>query len=695
MEIQHGLLDANPLALLADEKGESVARRALIAFHYDKSFRDNHKDFDHLEDIYNRKDTESDHEDIPRFNFVRQLITDMMGVILPSIPGCVMESLRGIDPTLPEFERDIRASLLVENEQIVTDLIDGLLFENGFKSVTNSAIEHAAEFGVGWVQISPDYSLDVMATEDNADIVEQIATGMLTPEDEEALLQKSARVSVSWLDTRRVYLEYGRTRFNTAGEDKMLRCSYIEYASRQSLIEDYPEFADKFTRSGYQNYEAGSNETVAEQSEESDTVEILTTWELVPIIVSGNAIEISDYILLKTVVASNALLYHEIFTRSGGELEVDVDEETYVFDTQRGHIGLPLVPFYLYEHNEHPFGWSVIEQLELAEDAINRIIAILMKYADRSLENAKVFVMQSLAGANDIANINAGMDDPDQKIIEIAGNSPMHEDPDINKILMKVNNMVPQPPPMLVQLLNMLLGLFSRSGNSANKEAIARSRSAAGKRTELAIGDRPLTMPVELVTDGIESVYNVTYRTEKSIISGEKRRMSVAAANGAAADVILNQRVQEEIPEFDANGLPIVEDIDLTTGDVRWATRTAFFEINSTDMPMKAKSETRGGLSLNPVQRAQELAAYVEMQWVDPETARVVGLPRTLRALDDSIKRKTARERQAATMAAKAVGAAPTGGMDGAAQSDIIQEVQGDMSAPEQSMIQGSGVNPA
>jgi len=196
-EVQHGLLDINPLTLLASEQESTVARRSLIAFHYDKEFRDNHKDYDHLEEVYNRKDTESDNEDIPRFNFVRQLITDMMGVILPAVPGCVMESLRGIDPNLPEFEQDVRAQLLVENEQIITDLVDGILFENGWDGIKNIAIEQAAEFGVGWVLCEPDFSVDASVNEDNADLIERIATGMLTAEDEEILIDRSARVSHS------------------------------------------------------------------------------------------------------------------------------------------------------------------------------------------------------------------------------------------------------------------------------------------------------------------------------------------------------------------------------------------------------------------------------------------------------------------------------------------------------------------
>lgn len=647
------LVDVSPLSVWGDE--ENLSRRAYQAFDMDRSWRDEWKDYEHITYVYERtkhSPMQGD-DDMPRFNMMRQMISDLIGVILPNIPDVMLVPTEDVDPRIPEFERDIRAEILQENVEVNNALVGKVLLDNGFRRQLHRAIHQAGVYGSGVLFRSSDYSYSPKSNHEVRKIVSLLKRGKLKRNEAEKLLRQAIRIKVEWIDTREVFWEAGRR--NVVAED-VLRCSRVEWVDLNSLVFRNKDKEDAIRSGPWIWFDDDDRpDPDSDEQYEPKTVGLLTSWELVPInysLPTGDVIE--DYVLAKTVTAGQAVIEKEIITREGGKLK----HEDGSFESRAGAVRLPFEPVYISESDDHPYGYSVVEQNELAEDAFNRIIAILMRYSDRSLQNGKVAILESATGEGDIQRIEYAMNDDDQNAIIIRGNTLHDEEPDIKKIIQPINGVVPQPPAMLMTFGNYLMSNFQRTSSTLDDVAISRARSAAGKRAQIAAGDRPLLMPIENIVHSVASIHEGVYEEIQALYGEKEQSVTVNASGGERKQVVLNQQVLEMVPKIGPDGDP-VRNPEFMSEDNPFGVEfyPAYFDINSTQIPMRAVPEGFSGLPTGVEDKARILTMWEQMQWLKPATARRLGLPRMIRDIDDAEARKAQQLAQQAAQLQAVLGA--------------------------------------
>lgn len=616
----------------------ALAMRYQTAFRMDKDFRDEHVDYDKIACIYGRTSKDTNDEGSPHINLIRQMIHGFLGVLLPNIPSAKLIAERDIDPRLPEVERDIRSELLKENEEVNNALVESVLFSNDYRNERNKIISQSAIFGVGFGLVEPDYDLDPRNNEDARDLVERIQSGEIDEEEAQLRLEEAARINMQWVDTRNVYLEYGRRQFDA----NMTRCSYVEYVDSQSLDTYYDE--DVTSRIGVAGSLVGSEiDDEAESDYRSPSTPIVTFWELEPITYRIGSIVVNDWFLVRVKVAGSAILEKEIYTRKG----LEIKWEGSSFKTIRGAVRLPLVPFYVYEDTNHPFGYSMVLAQELHEEAYNRTVALMFAFADRQLQNGKVFYNRSALGPGDADAINHGLKNDNQVGIGLTG-SEYDEDSDIRKMVQVFPNVVPQVPASLMSFSGMLLQQFQLTGSMEDTAAMARTRSGSGKRAQLAASDRPKILSIENLLRSIEQVYQAVYDNIRAMYNGSERVSTLISPGGQRRQVIFNQSITEPIPVLNQNDEPVFNPAfrsnDNVLGEV--PPYPAHFVVNSTDLPMRAVADGRTSLPQNMVEKLQVLSLLLNSGAITPETFRNLGLDKSLKDIDDSSRRKAEGNQQ-------------------------------------------------
>ncbi len=643
-ETAHGILLDLPILDLFDDD-ERLAMRQNEAYFIDKQWRDKHVDYKHIHRLHERKKKDESNTGMPHFNLMRGMINDFLGVILPNIPEIRLETARAVDPRLPEFERDLRTELLMENEEINNALVSRIMTDNHYRLHLDEALYHSAVYGSGIISRKTDYTYNPITNLDARELVRRIRSGDLDEQSETDLLRRSARITIRKLDVRQCFWEAGRAEV----DEDMLRCSHVKWVDTLALVARFPEHEEliKSASATYIEPRPGLAPDPRSVDAWPRNTAIVTTWDLAPVtynLLTGG--EIEDFVMVRTEVAGRAVLRKDVITREGGEFEYDTEDKTVKYESVAGAIRLPFHPFYLMVADDHPYGFSMIDNQELAEDAFNRIIAITMKYADRSLENAKIGILQGKAGEGDAERLRRGLKDPNQDVIEIRGNNLYDEDEDIRKIVQPLGGVVPQPPPMLMQVGSMLLQNFQRTSSTLDRTAIARARSAAGKRTEIAASDRPLIMPIERIINAIETLWEAGYE-EVQALYGDREDTETVTTGGGAQQVLLNQEVTELLPVIGEDGLPVTNDLLVTEDNpdgVQYY--PAYFVVNSTQMPMRATSEDRAGLPIEPVTKAQLLSLWRSLNMVVDATVRRLGLPKQVRDIDDMERRKLEQQQE-------------------------------------------------
>ena len=114
------LIDQSPLDLWKED--EDLSRRAYEAYDIDRSWRDEWKDYDHITYVYERTKHSPliGDDDMPRFNMMRQMVSDLLGVILLNhdheygaetfVPHPARDVT--VSPDLPEWLRNGKALLI-------------------------------------------------------------------------------------------------------------------------------------------------------------------------------------------------------------------------------------------------------------------------------------------------------------------------------------------------------------------------------------------------------------------------------------------------------------------------------------------------------------------------------------------------------------------------------------------------------
>lgn len=561
-----------------------------------------------------------DDPQIPRVNLIHKAVEDFLSVALTNIPKAQMKAHRFIGTKIPEWERPIRMEVIHQTEIVLNAFIRSILEENNYNDLIQRTVTHAAIFGVGYVYTGIDTSLDVRESYMLRDLLNKEED--LTVEELSLLNMLTNRIFVKTIDPRDVYWRHS---VRDVTDDSMLRVSVVEHMDTETLREMYgsskylgspndirPGNLPYYIRTMDQNYITMSTNT-------DSTTSVVTMYELEMVEMervveddSGNEITFpyTDWMMHKVVLAGDQL----------------VDYETW--DSSEGPLRLPIIPVYLRKSVNHPYGWSLPLMLEKSEEYINAVQTIMFKSALRAVSNQGVVVAIPNLGDEDLAELEHVLEEGG--VARITGNTsqgPIN----IREMVMPINYVGAPINPVLTQAMQIQMNMFSTQSQEVDSGAIGAARSGTQVRAQIAVADRPKTISINAMSQGIEEIHDNIYELVRTFYKDEIV-VSVTVPGGGKEQVALNEVYERDIVVMDKK-----EESETNPLGLKIEKFSAV--LNSTNVGMNAITDGRNELPMDIMSRFQLGIALVQAQAIQPETLRefVLGSNEELKNLDDMI----------------------------------------------------------
>ncbi len=622
--VAQALKDAAPYELDDDD----LVLNRLSAFQLDFDWREQCKvDFDRCVELYEARSGDTDEGGIPRRNKIKKVIDDHHAVAVQNIPSVSMKADRAVGETANFLANFVYEQVTAITERQLDQYVKTILSNTNFPDELDVSIKHASLFGVGHVLVDLDQTNDTRYSRKLRALLQKpLAEWTETDAAEYAFLNK--RISARSVDTRNVFWQSGVPR---VGQD-MMRVSHVEIKQTSVLRRMYGRndiypgvMPHKFASIG---------------NDKMNTTAILTTWEISPYQLEKSLMEGDnevmkvtawDWVLTKTVVAGGALLEKKVYSTEPSNEEIG---------WVRNSIRLPIIPIYLRESENHPYGDSMALRLELSEEWLNRMYFILYKAARKAVSNQGVLVNVAQLGEGDLAKINHVLDEGG--VAGIVGRD-FQGDPDLNKIVMPLNYMQSQLPQAMMEAVRLEEEGYKTHSDVIDIEAINRARSGTAKRAQVAVADRPKTISRNLMSRALEDIYDSVYELV-SIHHTDRIAVPVAIPGAGRQVIYLNEHLVRVLPEFDAQGNPVFSEEHVSPlNPAGIVLREYDFVINDVATTLKAVADGRGELPGDMISRLQILSAMQSAGQILPETARHFTLPEDMRAIDDGYRKLQAQ----------------------------------------------------
>lgn len=609
--------------------------RQLSIFNDDYNWRRRWVNFETCRQLYEAKTGDTSEDGIPRRNLIRRAVNDHHAVAIQNIPGVRMVA----DMSRYFLEDVLRRSVLREVQRItessLNQYVKDTLKKADAANARDRAVKHAAIFGVGYLLVDVDQSADTRLSADlrflmNKPIFDEFdEEGNLVREgwnEQDAALYKilTKRISVKHIRSENVVWQEGITEVN----DKMLRVHYTERFSTAAIRKLYNnENILPTTTLPTQVYDEQPDD-----AEPHNTTAVLTTYELVPYSLTKTAVDFNDdpivevratdWFLVKTVIAGSQLLEKKVYSTTEGPVG------------EKSSIKLPIIPYYLQESENHPYGYALPLQLETSEEFINRMYFIMYKAAKKAVANQGVIINAQALGKDDIQRINTVLDEGG--VVPIRGMPGQEQTLDLRKVVQPLNYVQSQLPAAMIEATRAEEGAFQMQTAAVDEAALARARSGAGKRAQLAAGDRPKTASINLLGRGQQRLYEIVYDQIQNHHT-DFVAVPVDVPGTGRTLVVLNEPYERVLPVFDQAGNPVTDSDFEEPGNEAGLVLTPFRTvINSVATSMHAVPETRADLPHDMLSRFQLLAAMQSSMMISPRTARDLTLSDELRAIDDA-----------------------------------------------------------
>jgi hypothetical protein len=416
----------------------------------------------------------------------------------------------------------------------------------------------------------------------------------------------------------------------------MLRVHYIERFNTAALRKIWKN--DKILPTAIvpnQTFDESPNNNSTDQ-----ITAVLTTYELVPYSLHKDSydefgkwivgVHATDWFLVKTVIAGKQLLDKRIFsTISDGRGE-------------KSSIKLPIIPYYLQESEEHPYGYSLPLQLETSEEFINRMYFIMYKAAKKAVANQGVIINAQALGKEDITRINTVLDEGG--VVPVRGAPGFEQNFDLQKVVQPLNYVQSQLPAAMIDATRAEEQAFVSQSNAVDIEAINRARSGAGKRAQVAVSDRPKTVSINLLARSQQRLWEIVFDLVQNHhtdfvaipvdVPGQGRKL-----------VVLNEPFERMLPVFNQIGEAEIDPALAEPGNEGGLVLKPFRAvINSVATGMHAVPEIRSDLPVDMLSRFQLLAAMQSTEIISPRTTRDLTLSDEIRQIDDANREKDREE---------------------------------------------------
>lgn len=619
---------------LSDDRQALLSNR-LDAFKHDAFWRrkalggigkDGKSGFDKAAKLVDTKSTDTDEEGVPAMNHIRGACDDLKSVALMNFPGTKLEPSEIIDPRAPDHEVEIRRELAWESAERANQLVETQKMQNQWTDDLNHIIDHAVAFGVGYRYIS---SLETASMQRTPRLRRLMAKDpqQRTARDWELIRLYAKGIVGKHVDTRKVYWQYGVKRV-------------ADQAMRRVDLHDHYDTA--YLRHTYKNNRIMPGVghlglKAADYKRRHHSTGVVTTWEIerykeketTTFFMDGEGEPLrtvyEDQLLVKTVFTGTEILEHE------------------VYDPGEAYVELPIYPYYVKQAQDHPYGFGLPLQLELAQQFINRIRALLYKQALNSVSPQAVAVLvENLAKTNDREQLEKAFEEGG--IMWFEGNQNAASIQDVVQPLQYAASGANQA---LAEVMMHEKAAIDAQSNAINQEGFNRIRSAAGKHAHMQAVDRPKHYMVGLLSEAAENETEALYRWIQVLFPDEE----IAPIRGSKGieGIVVNEKVRKAIVETDYQGrpmrLPSLQDPVYNPEGLVYKVRT--MRRNSTQIDMYAVADGRGSLPQEPLALLQAVGAMADAElFLSEKTKRDLALPDDIKQLDDANAAKEARERE-------------------------------------------------
>lgn len=592
-----------------------------------------------------------DDEAVPRVNMIRRAVEDYLSVAMGNIPQARLYAERLVPASMPEWQRELRLTLIREAEVVHNAYVKTILNREEANDKQERAVWQSGIYGAGYLKFDIDRGNRIAKLPQLRSILRKVsAGGSITESDLTSMDTMATRIAVTHIDSRDVYWEAGR---RSVGE--CMRVSHVDFHSTlalRAMYEDdveHPELikAGQFprkvgeTRREKQVRDADSvtarlvmyetEEVVKEVEIESPSADPESAPETV-------TVEFTDVRMTKVTIVGGQVAEREV---TYGVPDADSDQEI-------GPVRLPLVAFYLRESPNHCYGYPLPLALEVSEEFINSMRAIIYKMAKKAVAAQGVVVMTQNLGDGDLEEIEAVLEEGG-----VARVAPNQGVVDVRDLVMPLSYTAAPANPALLQAVDMETSTFNQQSQAVQQADLSSARTGAAARARLAASDRTKGMGVMAISRSVEECHESVYELVQTFHT-EATTVAVEVPGGGRAAVTLNEPYSRTL---------IVQDDRARNEDNPFGFRLETFEdvLNPTAVQMYAQSDGRGNLPLDMVQRFQVLMALVEAQAILPETMRDLALDDDIKEMDDAARRRQAQAMQA--QMAQQVAAQAAGGV--------------------------------
>lgn len=572
--------------------------------HHDIRWKELHTDFERAIELYEQFSGATESEDgVPNENKIRKAVDERLSLYLENFSEAKLQAVRNVEHSDNPIEVDVKTKAYDLAEETFNDMVVTILQESKYDQMKIDLLKDAITCGSGFLLVEINTKADLRFDLELRELLR--AKESWTEKDAIRFTQLLNKVRVRYLDPRDVYLQHSMrkydesvTRFSVVKRYTLnsLRSKWINnpYNDVSQMKEGkHPYFIEDLDQES-RRWRFGS------RSEENISAEI-TTYVIEPYIRKESYEYVDEDGMKVSVDLPELLAYrtHRIVIAGG----VLVEKEQYDFDEGSGL--LPLIPLYVDEAKDHAYGYSLPLSLEFSQRFSNLMKAILYESARNTVSNNAVAVLTENLGLGDEEEIDHVLEHGG--VAKLSGNN-LQGPTDVRNMVMPLNYTVSQLQPAILQALQLEEAAFGSQSASVDMSSVGRARGAAGKRQQVAIQDRPKAIGIELISNMVESLYNVVYEFIRINYPGESQ-VVVRRLDGTRETVSINKEETFEFPVLSFTGEPMPDPNNPEQPHMKEMTITA----NDTKITMIAEADGRGPEPINQMQKAQYYALLGQM----------------------------------------------------------------------------------
>ena len=606
-----------------------------------------HDAFEEASYLYYMTADGKDKDGAPVFPLVRGATDNGIAYALSALPSCTLDctprhETRYWNPDILAFyEREA-----AENTRRLQKLVRADLERCGYNDLRVRVTSDAGIFGVGYLVVDDDTVLDsgdpdvAALLEDPEALMNEGSVALLN------LLKSRARIRAS--DPRWVYWQAGvASPFPTNHGQDMMRVSVLSHQDTDTLRRQYPEHPEikPFKGPHGLGYANNGRDEAKYTPGGGQTTGVVTTWEVVledvETVVDRTTIDGDGYpqrrvlrvperrrTMVKTVIAGDVLLSVRTWTESEA--------------TTR----LPVVPFYLLENVNHPYGYALPMRLKRSQDFINKVRLLVYEQGVRSFSNQAIGVlMKNLGAKDDLASLERKA--REGGLVAIEGNDDDGVAPitDIRQMFMPLAAATASVTPALIELLRLEMENFKASAEMVDQQAMMRARTGFAKQQEQESADRPKTMMLAQQSRSAEAFEERVAAHWRSV----RERHAIPTRSGY---VQVNERVRERVRKYAPDGTPIASPLVATPDNPQGLLYEEVEGVfGSTRAAVVASAESR---TARPEEMIKRLGAYMALSDAEQGAGLIVQKTLRDRVLTDDIRAEDDRNRQEAAEEAEA-----------------------------------------